>query len=71
MTIHGRRAEDEVEPLLVRTREAQRLLGIGQTCFWQLVLRGEIPVVRLGRRTLVARETIHAIVAGRGGQVRQ
>jgi excisionase family DNA binding protein len=65
MTIHGRRCDDDPDALLVRIEEAARLLGISRSHVWELVMQGIVPVRRLGRRTLVPRAALEAIVAGR------
>ena len=40
------------EPLTVRHAEAQRLLGVGKSKYWQLVKEGHIETVRIGRGSL-------------------
>jgi hypothetical protein len=40
--------DTSLEPLLIRNRDAKRLLGCGNTKFWQLVKDGEIEVVGEG-----------------------
>jgi hypothetical protein len=37
------------EPLTVSNKEAQRLLGIGKTKYWDLVAEGAIETVQIGR----------------------
>jgi excisionase family DNA binding protein len=37
---------------IVRPKEVQRRLGIGQTKFFEMVKRGELRVVRLGPRNI-------------------
>ena len=41
--------------ILIRVEIAAVLLGIGRTMMYELIKRGAIPVVRIGRRTLVHR----------------
>jgi excisionase family DNA binding protein len=41
--------------VLLRIEAAAILLGIGRTKMYELIRRGQIPVVRIGRRTLVHR----------------
>ncbi len=41
-----------VQPLALRAEEAAKALGIGKTTLWSMTNRGEIPVVRIGRRVL-------------------
>jgi len=50
-------------PELFTTREADELLRVGSTRGWQLRARGELPVVRIGRRVLVSRADIEAFIA--------
>jgi excisionase family DNA binding protein len=44
--------------VLLRIEAAAILLGIGRTKMYELIARGRIPVVRIGRRTLVHREDL-------------
>jgi excisionase family DNA binding protein len=41
------------ERLVVSVPEAARLLGISRTHAYELIARGELPSIRLGRRILV------------------
>ena len=43
------------EPLTISVEDAARLLGISRGLAYEAVRRGEIPVIRLGRRLLVPR----------------
>ncbi len=51
----------ENQPILLSVRQAARLLGVGTTFAWDLVRRGQIPSVRLGRRVLVPRAAIERL----------
>ena len=42
--------------LLLRVEEAAILLRLGRTQTYELVMRGKIPSVKIGRRRLVVRE---------------
>ena len=42
-------------PLLMTVEEAANLLRLGRTTTYELVMRGEIPSVKIGRRRLVVR----------------
>ena len=56
------------EPRLVYTvAEAGALLGISRAFAYELVARGELPVIRLGRRRLVPRLALLALAEGRDG----
>ncbi len=53
--------------LVFTVAEAALLLGISRAFAYELVARGEIPVIRLGRRRLVPRLALLELVR-RGGQ---
>jgi excisionase family DNA binding protein len=46
------------EGVLLRVEAAAILLGIGRTTMYELIRRREIPVVRIGRRTLLHRDDL-------------
>jgi excisionase family DNA binding protein len=48
-------------PLLLRVSEAAELLGISRSTFYQLIARGEVPVVRIGRTVRVSRRELEQI----------
>jgi excisionase family DNA binding protein len=48
---------------LVRVEEAATLLRIGRTTTYELVMRGTLQSVKVGRRRLVVREGINRYVA--------
>jgi excisionase family DNA binding protein len=69
MLDHGGEHMDGEEaplPLLVPVEEAARLLGIGRTATYGLIRSGRINSVKLGRRRLVSRASIHALAADTG-----
>jgi hypothetical protein len=47
-------------PIAISVPDAAVMLGIGITSAWALVRRGEFDVLRVGRRTLVLLESLHA-----------
>ena len=49
-------------PLLVTVKEAQCLLGIGQTKVYDLLNRRELPFVKIGRSTRIELAAIHAFI---------
>ena len=51
----------EAQPLLLSVPQAAHLLGLGATFTWDLVRRGDLPSVRLGRRVLVPRRAIERL----------
>ena len=54
---------DRMEDRLVYTvAEAGALLGISRAFAYELVARGELPVIRLGRRRLVPKVALLALV---------
>lgn len=59
-------AETTTERLLLTVEEAARQLKIGRTFAWQLVRKGELPVVRLGRCVRVPRRALEEWVARQG-----
>jgi excisionase family DNA binding protein len=48
--------------LTVTVAEAGELLGIGRTLAYELVQRGELPAVRLGRRIVVPVRAIESVL---------
>lgn len=49
----------------MNTRAAAALLGISPTTLRRLMTRGEVPVVRFGRRVVFRRETLERLRAER------
>ena len=47
-----------VEPLVYSVEEAAAALGIGRSLAFELVRRGELPTVRLGRRRVIPRQLL-------------
>jgi excisionase family DNA binding protein len=39
------------------------LLGIGKSLLWELIRQGRVPVLRLGRRTLISRAVVERLLA--------
>ena len=50
------------ERLVYSVAEAGALLGISRAFAYELVARGELPVIRLGRRRLVAKAALSALI---------
>jgi excisionase family DNA binding protein len=46
------------ESLLLRAEEVARLLSIGRTKVYELIGRGELPVVRIGRSVRIPRRAL-------------
>ncbi len=56
------------ERLAVSVEEAGALLGIGRTSAWQMIARGELPVLRIGKRTVVPVKALQKLVAEAMGE---
>jgi excisionase family DNA binding protein len=44
--------------LLYSVADAARLLGVGKSTLWGMIARGEIGTRKIGRRTLIRRQTL-------------
>ena len=58
------------ERLVVSVPEAARLLGISRTHAYELIARGELPSIRLGRRILVPLRPLMRLLEGAGAPLR-
>ncbi len=56
-----RPAKHEPPPLLLSVPQAARLLGVGTTLCWDMVHRGQLTSVRLGRRVLIPRAALEQL----------
>lgn len=52
-----------MEPITVTVADARKALGIGTTKLYELIGEGELPTIKLGRRTLIRTESLRAFVA--------
>jgi excisionase family DNA binding protein len=52
-----------MERLTVTVEEAASILGIGRNSAYEAVRRGEIPVIRIGRRFLVPRAALERMLS--------
>ena len=52
----------ETERLTMTVTEAAEVLGISRAFAYELVGRGEIPVVRFGRRVVVPRKALETLL---------
>ena len=50
------------QTLLVTVEEAARLVGVGRTTMFELIGSGSVKSVRLGRRRLIARNSLELFV---------
>jgi excisionase family DNA binding protein len=57
------------EPLTLSVDEAARLLGISRGLAYEAARRGDLPVIRLGRRLLVPRARLLELVGASGEEV--
>lgn len=55
---------EERERLAVSVEEAARLLGISRDLAYDLVSRGELQAVRLGRRIVIPRLSLELLLRG-------
>ena len=53
-----------MQPLTVSVSDAARMIGLGKTRTWALIASGQLATVKIGRRTLVKVESLHALVNG-------
>jgi excisionase family DNA binding protein len=69
-TMTSAKIDDEIRlPVakLHRLTEAAKLLGIPRKTVWQMVRRGDLAAVRLGRTWYIPSLTINALLADRSG----
>lgn len=52
-------------PYAMSPADAARWIGVSRSTLYRLISRGEIPVVKVGRRTLLLSEHLMAFVTGR------
>lgn len=66
----GRPADEEVVvmdgSLVMTVEEAAEMLGISRGLAYELVRRGDLPALRLGRRLVVPRRRLIAMIEGTG-----
>jgi excisionase family DNA binding protein len=51
-----------MEPLTVTVAGARQALSIGTTKIYELIGEGELRTVKIGRRTLIHTDSIHALL---------
>jgi excisionase family DNA binding protein len=51
-----------MEPLTVTVASARSALGIGTTKIYELINDGQLKAVKLGRRTLIRTDSMHALI---------
>jgi excisionase family DNA binding protein len=50
--------------LTITVDEAAKLLGVGRSMAYEAARRGELPIVRMGRRVLVSRAGLLRLIEG-------
>lgn len=58
----------EQERLTLSIEEAASMLGISRALAYELVRKGELPVLRLGRRVVIPRNQLEDLVNGSEAQ---
>ena len=53
------------DKLVLTIEEAARLLKIGRSCAYEAARRGELPILRLGRRMLVPKAALERLLEGK------
>ncbi len=56
-----------MEPLLLRVEEAARLIGMGKSKTWDLVNRGDIPSIKIGKSRRVPLAALQRWIAEQTG----
>jgi excisionase family DNA binding protein len=72
MTSLNHLPSDGNDRLVYTVTEAAHLLGVSRAFAYELVARGELPVIRFGRRILIPKLRLHALVdlpAAEGGDL--
>jgi excisionase family DNA binding protein len=64
MTVIPNTPNTNAEALVLSVREAAGLLGISKDLAYELVRTGEIPSIRFGRRVVVPKRRLLAMVEG-------
>ena len=54
--------DDELPPISYSVDDAARVIGIGPATVWKWVAAKEIPVIRIGRRTVIRHNDLVAFV---------
>ncbi len=57
-------ASTKAPRMLYSINETVQILGVQRTTVYELIGRGELETVKIGRRTLVPADSIEAFVAG-------
>ena len=57
-----------MEPLLLRVEEAARLIGMGKSKTWDLVNRGDIPSIKIGKSRRIPVAALERWIAEQSGE---
>jgi excisionase family DNA binding protein len=57
--------QPEARPLAYELQSAERLTGISRSQLYELIKRGELPIVKVGRRTLITDDDLQALITRR------
>jgi len=55
----------EINKLTFTVEETAKILGIGRNSAYEAVARGEIPVIKVGKRLLVPKAALEKLLNGR------
>jgi excisionase family DNA binding protein len=61
------RRNGALSPLTFTVIQTAKLLGLGRNQTYEAVQRGEIPSIRIGKRILIPRLALEAMLAGQRG----
>ena len=53
------------EPLLLSVDAGSQAIGVGRSIFYEMLLRNEIPSIKIGKRRLVSRRALEEYVTRR------
>ena len=55
--------KSETRPLAHRIPDAVRMTGISRSLLYDLIKRGELAIIKIGRRTLIADDDLQALIS--------
>ena len=61
-------ADANPAPLCVRVNVAARMMGIGRTKLYELIGKGEVEAIKVGKATLVTTASLNAMIERRRAQ---
>ena len=57
-----------MEPLTITVNDACKALGLGRTKIYELIAKGTLDTLKIGKRTLIKTASLRALVNGKVGQ---